>query len=192
MKNKLLVGISGSFCNHERVLNELEKLNDEYELSFVFTQNVTTLDTRFSTAKDLMEQCQRLTDMPIITSIVEAEKIGPSNIFDLMVIAPCSANTLSRIVHGAYDCPVALCAKAMVRNQKNVLIGIASNDILGISGVNVMKMINMKNFYVLPFYQDAPELKPNSCTSDFTLLKDALGSAFESKQIQPILREKKI
>ena len=88
MKNKLLVGISGSFCNHERVLNELEKLDDEYELSFVFTQNVTTLDTRFSTAKDLTEQCQRLTDMPIITSIVEAEKIGPSNIFDLMVIAP--------------------------------------------------------------------------------------------------------
>ena len=191
MKNKLLVGISGSFCNHERVLCELKKLYDEYELSFVFTKNVAMLDTRFSSAADLMKKCQALTSHPIITNIVEAEKIGPLNDFDLMAIVPCSANTLSRNVHGAYDCPVALCAKAMVRNQKNVLIGIASNDILGISGVNVMKVINMKHFYILPFYQDACELKPNSCTSDFTQLKAALDLAYKSKQIQPILMEKK-
>lgn len=191
MKKRLLVGITGSFCNHTIVLEKISELLDEFDISFVFTKNVATCDTRFHTAKELKDKCSLLSEYAIITDIVEAEKIGPLNCFDCMAILPCSANSLSRIVQGAYDCPVALCAKAMIRNQKNVVIGISSNDILGISGVNLMKVLNMKHFYVLPFFQDEPILKPNSCTSDFELIKETLDEAIVHHQIQPILREKK-
>lgn len=190
MKTRLLVGICGSFCNHEKVLNEFERLKDEYDYSFVLTHNVATLNTRFGSAEEFKAKCKKLSAHPILTDLVEAEKIGPHNPYDIMVILPCSANTLSNLVHGAYNCPVALCAKAMIRNQKNVVIGISSNDILGISGTNLMKLINMKYFYTLPIYQDDPIVKPNSCTSDLSLLHETLQTALKNRQIQPILKEK--
>lgn len=191
MKNKLLVGITGSFCNHKIVLQQLSEIRNDYEISFVFTKNVSTLDTRFSSAIDLKKECEKITSEPIIQTICDAEKIGPNNEYDMMAILPCTANSLSRLVHGAYDCPVSLCAKAMIRNNKNVLIGISSNDILGISGVNLMKAMNMKNIYVLPFYQDDPLHKSNSCTSMYSELENALKNMILNKQIQPIIREKK-
>ena len=190
MKTKLLVGITGSFCNHEKVFHELCKICNDYEIDFVFTKNVVNLDTRFYKASEFYQLCS-LISKNIIIDLVEAEKIGPSNPYDLMVIVPCTANTLSRIVHGGYDCPVALCAKAMIRNQKNVLIGVSSNDILGISGVNLMQCLNMKYFYFIPFYQDDCHMKPRSCTCDISLLKDSIDQALNNEQIQPILREKK-
>lgn len=191
MKDKLLVGITGSFCNHEKVLNELVKLKDYYEMTFVLTKNVSECDTRFAPSSEIKRRCHELSKHPIILNIVEAEKIGPLNCYDLMIVVPCSANSLSRIVHGAYDCPVSLCVKAMVRNQKNVVIGISSNDVLGISGVNYMKCINMKYFYSLPIYQDDPINKPNSCTSCYELIQETLELAKKNQQIQPMLREKK-
>lgn len=191
MKDKLLVGITGSFCNHEKVFHELEKLKDEYELTFVLTKNVSTRDTRFGLASELLKRCQQLSNNNIILNIVEAEKIGPLNYYDLMIVVPCSANSLSRIVHGAYDCPVSLCVKAMIRNKKKVIIGLSSNDVLGISGVNFMKCLNMKYFFSLPIYQDDPINKPNSCTSSYELIQETLSLAKKNIQIQPVLREKK-
>ncbi|MGN1343634.1 MAG: dipicolinate synthase subunit B [Traorella sp.] len=191
MKTKLLVGISGSFCNHERVLEELMKLKDDYDITFVFTKNVSTLDTRFFSAIDLEKKCREISSSNIIVDLNEAEKVGPSSYFDIMAIIPCTAHTLFKLVYGAYDCPVALCAKAMVRNLKNIVIGISSNDILGVSGVNLMKCINMKHFYVLPFFQDDPIIKQKSVTSDFSLLSETLIKALNNQQIQPILKEKK-
>lgn len=192
MKKKLLIGVSGSFCNHALVLSVLKEMIDEYELSFVFTKNVSELDTRFHTALEFHHECALLTNEKIIQTIVEAEKIGPLNQYDLMAILPCTANLLSRLVHARYDCPVALCAKAMIRNQKNVVIGISSNDCLGLSGENLMKAMNMKHFYLVPFFQDDPLHKPNSCMSDYTLVQETIENAFNQKQIQPVIREKKI
>ena len=191
MKDKLLVGVTGSFCNHEKVFKELEKLKKNYELTFVLTKNVSTRDTRFGLASELLKRCQQLSNNPIILNIVEAEKIGPLDYYDLMIVVPCSANSLSRIVHGAYDCPVSLCVKAMVRNKKKIIIGLSSNDVLGISGVNFMKCLNMKYFFSLPIYQDDPVNKPNSCTSCYELIEETLSLAKKNLQIQPVLREKK-
>lgn len=192
MKKKLLIGVSGSFCNHAVVLSVLKEMINEYELSFVFTKNVSELDTRFHTALEFNHECALLTNEKIIQNIVDAEKIGPLNQYDLMAILPCTANLLSRLVHASYDCPVALCAKAMIRNQKNVVIGISSNDCLGLSGENLMKAMNMKHFYLVPFFQDDPIHKPNSCMSDYTLVKETIENALNQKQIQPVIREKKI
>lgn len=191
MKSKLLIGITGSFCNHQRVLYEISKLVDDYDITFVFTKNVLAYDTRYSSVLDLLDECRKISSQPFICNIVEAEKVGPNDLYDLMAIIPCSANSLSRLVHGAYDCPVTLCAKAMIRNNKNIIVGVSSNDILGISGENFMKLINMKHFYVLPIYQDDYVLKPKSCTSYYELLDETLQLAKQSIQIQPILREKK-
>lgn len=189
MKIRVLVGISGSFCNLDKVFCELEKLNDDFIFDFVLTKNVATLDTRYSKASDILKRCMNNSSSKPILSIIEAEKIGPENKYDVMIIVPCSANMLSRIVSGAYDCPVALCAKAMIRNSKNIIIGISSNDILGISGVNLMRYINMKHFYILPIYQDDPISKPNSCTSDYSYIKESIYKALMNIQIQPILKE---
>lgn len=190
MANKqLLIGITGSFCNHHRVLEIVEGLKDEYDLTFVLTKNVSTLSTRFFQCDEFIHECERISEKKCITTLVEAEKVGPNHCFDLMLIAPCSANSLARFVHGLYDCPVALCAKAMIRNQKNVVFGIASNDILGVSGVNVMKAMNMKHCFFIPFAQDMPFFKPNSCVSCFELTRLTCQKALEGEQIQPVLRE---
>lgn len=189
MANKrLLVGMTGSFCNHQRVLDVVEGLKDEYDITFVLTHNVSTLSTRFFEVQDLIAECERISGKSCMTTLTKAELVGPKNAYDMMLIAPCSAHSLARFVHGLYDCPVALCAKAMIRNQKNIVFGIASNDILGISGVNVMQAMNMKHCFFIPFAQDMPIIKPRSCVACFELTRATLEQAMNGKQIQPVLR----
>lgn len=187
---RLLVGICGSFCNHQAVLEVCSKLSKTMEIQFVLTQNVSTTTTRFYTKEALIEACQSISQLPLITTLVEAEWIGPHNDHDIMLIAPATANQISRLANGAYDCPVALAAKAMIRNQKNVVIALASNDILGISGQNVWQLYNSKNFYFVPFAQDDYQTKPNSCVACFDLIEESIHEALQNKQIQPLLKEK--
>lgn len=189
VNKRLLVGITGSFCNHKRVLKMVETLKDEYDITFVLTHNVSTCSTRFFKAEELIKECERVSEKTCITTLVEAELVGPQDCFDVMLVAPCSANSLARFVHGLYDCPVALCAKAMIRNQKNIVFGIASNDILGISGINVMQAMNMKHCFFIPFAQDMPLVKPKSCVACFERTKETLAYAIAGQQLQPVLRE---
>lgn len=189
---KLLWGICGSFCNHPTILQLLKKLTSEYDLDlqFVISEKCSQCDTRFGTSEQLIQSLEFISHKKVFTSIVQAETVGPYSDFDAFVIAPCTASCLSRLAHGLYDHSVALCAKAMLRNQKPVILAIASNDILSTSSVNLFQLFQHKDIYVVPFYQDDPIRKPNSCISDFSLIYDTLYKAIEGQQIQPILIQK--
>ena len=152
MENKrILFGICGSFCNHAAVLEQLTALCERNDVTAVVSENVYTCSTRFFDKDVFLGKVKDVTKHDIIHTIVEAEKVGPANAYDIMVIAPMTATVAAKMAHGIYDHPVTLSAKAMIRNQRNIVFGIATNDGLGISGVNIFSLINMKHFYIIPF-----------------------------------------
>lgn len=187
MENKkILFGISGSFCNHENILKELSTLCKNNDVKVVVSENVYQCSTRFFKNTDFLDALKQLTGKEVMHTIVEAETVGPSNEYDLMVIAPMTASLCSRIRNGLYDHPVALAAKAMIRNQKNIVLGVASNDVLGASSSNFFSLIDRKYIYIIPFYQDAPENKPYSIVSCWNLLEKTCEMALNNEQIQPL------
>lgn len=191
MKNKkILFGICGSFCNHAYIVDEIKKLVISNEVQVVVSENVYKMDTRFHNAKEFIDQLAIITQNEVWHTLSEAERVGPMNVFDIYVIAPMTSNMLSKLRNGIYDSPITLAAKAMLRNDKKVIIGVASNDLLGISGSNLLALLNYKNIYSLPFYQDNPYLKPNSLISEWTLLEDTLDYAILSQQIQPLILQR--
>lgn len=188
MKNKrILFGICGSFCNHAKILKQLETLCKENDVQIVVSENVYACDTRFFKAEEFMNRLVELSGHNVIHTIVEAEKVGPCNCYDLMVIAPMSATVCGKLVHGIYDHPVTLAAKAMLRNKKNIVFGIATNDGLGISGANIFTLLNYRNFYAIPFRQDAPLQKERSIVAEWELLTETCEKALLHEQIEPIL-----
>ena len=161
MENKhILIGISGSFCNHENVLKQFQALSKKNKLTFVVSESVYYTTTRFFERNAFITKLEEISATPIIHTLVEAEKIGPMNPYDLMLVAPCTATQCAKFVHGIYDSPLTLAMKAMIRNQKNIVIGFSSNDALGISGENLFRLFSMKHLYVMPIAQDAPDKKP--------------------------------
>lgn len=186
---RILVGISGSFCNHANVLQQLAHLAKSNTLTFVVTENVYQCSTRFFTRNEFITKLEELSSEPIIHTIVEAEKVGPQNCYDIMLVAPCTATQCAKFVHGIYDNPLTLAMKAMIRNQKNVVIGFASNDALGISGVNLFRLFSLKYIYVVPIAQDAPMKKAMSVVARWELMEATLEKALHNQQLQPILRE---
>lgn len=191
MKNKkILFGISASFCNHHHVLTEISKLNQNNFIQIVLTYNTATCSTRYGICDEFIEKLEQLSGNKVIQDIIEAEKIGPQNLFDIMIIAPLSANSCSRLYYGAYDCPVALAAKAMIRNGKNIVIAPASNDFLGISAKNLFGLLATKNYFCVPFSQDDAINKPNSIVAHWDLIEESADCAYSGRQLQPLLREK--
>lgn len=188
-KQRILVGISGSFCNHRAVLAQLQHLAQHNSLTFVLSENVYENSTRFFAREDWLKELAAITSQPIIHTLVEAEKIGPANAYDLMLAAPCTATQCAKFVHGIYDDPMTLAMKAMIRNQKNIVIGFASNDALGISGGNLFRLCAMKYIYVIPFAQDAPFQKPWSVVALWDQCEATIAKALDNEQLQPILRE---
>lgn len=192
MENKrILFGICGSFCNHAAVLEQLTSLCERNDVTAVVSEAVYNNSTRFFKREEFLGKLRNATKHEIIHTIVEAEKVGPSNAYDIMVIAPMTATVAAKMAHGIYDHPVTLSAKAMIRNQKTIVFGIATNDGLGISAPNIFSLICMKHFYVIPFRQDAPFSKAGSIISDWTLLEKTMDQAIDERQIQPILLEAK-
>ena len=189
---KILWGICGSFCNHQAILNLLETNEKikEFDIQFVISENCAECDTRFMESSQLIQRLESISGKKVFTSIVQAETVGPYADYELFVIAPCTASTLSHLANGCYDHSVALCAKAMLRNQKPVVLAIASNDILSASSVNLFTLLQRKLIYVVPFYQDGIRSKPYSCISEFSLIYETIMYALKGKQIQPLLHQK--
>ena len=184
---RILFGICGSFCNHAKVLDEIKSLCECNDVQFVVSENVFSTDTRFFKAEEFLNQLQQLSTHPILHTIQKAEQIGPRKYFDLMVIAPMTASVASKIANGDDDHPVTLAAKAMLRNKKNIVFGIATNDGLGSSAKNIFSLLNYRNFYAIPFRQDAPFEKERSIVAEWSLIEETCQKALENEQIQPIL-----
>lgn len=144
-------------------------------------------DTRFGTASHFNTQIANICGNSIIKTVQEAEPIGPKNMLDLLVVLPCTGNSLAKIANGIADTAVTMAVKAHLRNQKPVLIAVSTNDGLGTAAKNIGTLLNYKNLYFLPFSQDDYIKKPNSLVADFEKLPEAAIAALEGKQLQPVL-----
>ena len=178
----------GSFCTHQEVMQAVEKLCGEYENVIPMVSEICTVtDTRFGTAQDLLAELERLTGNSVITSITGAEPIGPKKLLDVLVVAPCTGNTLGKLANGVTDTAVAMAVKAHLRNDRPVVLGIATNDGLSGSAQNIGTLLARKNYYFVPFGQDDAVGKPCSLIADFTQLSETVAAALEGKQRQPVL-----
>ena len=180
--------LCGSFCTHKQVLEELEKLCKEYETVLPIVSEVCQrTDTRFGTAEDFLAAVERLTGHSAIKSIREAEPIGPKKLLDVLVVAPCTGNTLGKLAGGITDTAVTMAAKAHLRNDRPVVIAVASNDGLSGAARNLGELLVRKNYFFVPFGQDDPERKPCSLMADFSLIGDTVREALAGRQLQPLL-----
>lgn len=187
---KLRIGfaMTGSFCNFEKVLNALEKLaKGNVEIIPIMSDASSTFDTRFGKAKDWKNRVIETTGNEIIKTIVDAEPIGPDLNLDVIVVAPCTGNTVAKLANAITDTPVTMACKAQLRNLKPIVLAIATNDGLGANGKNIGLLLNMKNVYFVPFGQDDIEGKPNSLEANFELIEQTIEKALKGKQIQPVL-----
>lgn len=177
----------GSFCTFSNVFPVMELLSRDYLVTPVFSQAVYSTDSRFGTAKEHIELAEELCGMPPIHTIVQAEPIGPKKLFDILVIAPCTGNTLAKLAHGIADGPVTMAAKSHLRNGRPVLIAVSTNDALGTAAENIGKLMARKHYYFVPFRQDDPGNKPCSMVADFTAIPRALEAALKREQLQPVI-----
>ena len=190
--NNLKIGYAfcGSFCTLKKSVSELKKLKDlGHIITPIMSDIVYNSNTRFYKCEDLRKDVEEICENNIINTIVAAEPIGPKNLFDALIVCPCTGNTLSKICNGITDTSVTMAVKAHLRNKKPVILAIATNDALGACAKNIGMLLNTKNIYFVPFEQDDPEGKNNSLISDFTLLDDTLNLALQGQQIQPIIKK---
>lgn len=189
---KIGIGITGSFCSLKSCLLFLKELKSYPVDLYVFvSEKVFKEDTRFFKANQFIEQVEKIIDKKVITDVVEAEEFGPQLPLDMMVVYPCSANTLAKLVHGINDNAVTMAVKSTLRNQKNIVLGLCSNDLLSTSGMNMMKMLNTKHFYLVPMFQDDIFKKPNSLIARNDLIIQTMINALIDKQLQPLFLLKK-
>ena len=188
--NRKTIGLAmcGSFCTFARVLDAFSALDrEQYDLVPIQSQAAYSTDTRFGAAADFRARLEALCGRPIIHTIEEAEPIGPKKLLDVLVIAPCTGNTLAKLAHGITDTTVTMAAKSHLRCGRPVVITFSTNDGLSASAKNIGELLNRKHYYFVPFGQDDPEKKPTSLAADFELIGKTVEAALEEKQLQPLL-----
>lgn len=184
-------GLTGSHCTYDEVMPEIEKLVKEgADVLPVVSNTVKTTTTRFGKGEDWIKRVEEITGNKVIDSIVAAEPLGPKIPLDCMIIAPFTGNSMSKFANAMTDSPVLMAAKATLRNLNPVVLGISTNDALGLNGVNLMRLMATKNIYFIPYGQDAPLKKPNSMVARMGMLQDTVLAAMEGKQLQPVIIEK--
>ena len=180
--------MTGSFCTFKEVFAVWRQLrNAGAELVPIMSFNACSLDNRFYSAKEAVEIFEEICGAKILNRIEQVEPIGPKKLLDLLIVAPCTGNTIAKIVSGITDTPVALAVKSHLRNGRPVLIAVSTNDALSGSAQNIGKLLNTRNIYFAPFRQDDPANKPTSCVAKFEMLPASAKAALEGRQIQPIL-----
>lgn len=185
---KIGVVITGSFCTFEKlwgILEELVKIGAE--VVPIFSDNAATFVSRFGKGEDFVKRAEEITGKKAIRTIAQAEQIGTKNMFELLVVAPCTGNTLGKMANGITDTPALMAIKAHLRNEKPVVISISTNDALGLNMKNIGVLMSAKHIYFVPFGQDDYEKKVNSLVAHIDLLIPTLENALIGKQIQPVI-----
>lgn len=181
--------ITGSFCTFDKITLAIQKLVDDgAHVIPIFSEHAQTLDTRFGQADEFVKQIEKITGHDAIRTIAEAEPIGPKDYLDVLVIAPCTGNTMAKLCNGITDTPVLMAAKAHLRNEKPLVISMSTNDALGMNLKNIGMLMNMKNIYFVPFGQDNHVKKPNSMIAHVELLGETIEEALKGRQLQPLVR----
>lgn len=178
----------GSFCTHASAIEALEQVKAEYpDVTPIVSEVSAQLDTRFGCAHDFLREVERICDKRVISTIQGAEPIGPKGLLDVLVILPCTGNTLAKLAAGVADSTVTLAAKAHLRNARPLVLGVSTNDGLAAAARNIGELMCRKNVYFVPFRQDDPQGKPTSLVARFDLVNATIAQALEGRQIQPVL-----
>ncbi|MBQ1967943.1 MAG: dipicolinate synthase subunit B [Clostridia bacterium] len=179
--------LTGSFCTFERSLKQMEYLVSKgVEVCPIMSFNAKNTDTRFGNGEDFCRRIKEITGNEVIDSLVTAEPVGPKKMFDLLIVSPCTGTTLAKLSKGIYDTPVTLAVKSHLRNSRNVLLGVSTNDALSNSAESIGKLFSRKHFYFIPMGQDDYKNKPFSLVCDFERTYEAAISALQNEQIQPL------
>ena len=189
-RNTLRVGFAfcGSFCTLSRAMGALEQVKAAFgDVTPIVSETTAATDTRFGPAHEFLREMERICDRRVIQTIPAAEPIGPKQLLDVLIIAPCTGNTLSKLASGTADTSVTMAAKAHLRNGRPLVLAVSTNDGLGAAARNIGELFCRKQVYFVPFRQDDPEGKPTSLVADFDLVADTVRSAMEGRQIQPVL-----
>ncbi len=186
-KQRLGFAICGSFCTHAEILPIIEDLCSRYEVYPILSEYSSETDTRFGRAKEFRETLEALCGRGVLCSIKATEPLGPQKLLDLLVIAPCTGNTLAKLANGIADSAVTMAAKAHLRNGRPVLLGISTNDGLSTAARNIGELLCRKHYFFVPFGQDDPIEKPCSLVADMTKIPAAALAASEGIQLQPML-----
>ena len=191
MENKKRLGLAlcGSYCTYEKLFKAAEKLAETYDLIPIMSENAAETDTRFGTATEHIKRLMLLSGKRVVTTIAEAEPLGPASPMDALLIAPCTGNTLAKLAHGITDTSVTMAAKAHLRNGRPLIIALSTNDGLSGSAENIARLLNRKHVFFVPSRQDDPIKKPRSLQADLGLLGETVHSALQGRQLQPILKE---
>ncbi|MBR5543419.1 MAG: dipicolinate synthase subunit B [Oscillospiraceae bacterium] len=189
MENKAVgFALCGSFCTFSKVLPEIEKLTlSGYDVFPIMSHAAFTTDTRFGKAEDFISKIENICNKKVISTIYEAEPIGPKKLLDALIIAPCTGNTIAKLACGICDTSVTMAAKAHLRNARPLIIAVSTNDGLGMNMKNIGTLSAVKNIFFVPYGQDDCRGKPNSLVADMTKIPETLESALSKSQIQPVL-----
>lgn len=179
--------VCGSFCTFHQIFPVMEQLAQEHQIIPIFSFAAASIDTRFGTAMSHLGRAEAICGRKPILTIAEAEPIGPKKMLDALIIAPCTGNTLAKLAHSIADTPVTMAAKSHLRNGRPLVISVSTNDALAGAAENIGKLLARKNYYFVPFGQDAPDQKPTSMVANFDLIPQTLHNAMAGIQLQPIL-----
>lgn len=178
---------TGSFCTIADSIYALKRLVDKgYDVIPIMSENAYATDTRFAKAGEVREQIYEITGREVVHTIVDAEPLGPKMRLDAMIISPCTGNTLAKIANGITDTAVCMAAKAHLRNNKPLIIALASNDALSANLKNIATLLSRKNVFFVPLKQDDPLNKPHSLVADFELIEQSLDNAIIGRQINKL------
>ena len=186
-KKRLGLALCGSYCTYEKLFQHAPALAEKYELVPIMSDTAAETDTRFGSAAEHIKKLMLLTGKKVVSTIAEAEPLGPAQPMAALLIAPCTGNTLAKLSHGITDSAVTMAAKAHLRNGRPVVIALSTNDGLSGSAENIARLLNRKNIYFVPFGQDDPIKKPSSLQADFSLLGETVEAALQGRQLQPLL-----
>lgn len=179
--------VCGSFCTIDKTLEQMRILSEEYDILPVVSEIVQTTDTRFGKAEDILKKIEEICSRKIISSVNDAEPIGPKNLTDIMIIAPATGNTMAKLAYGIVDTTVTMAAKSHLRNLRPLIIAPSTNDALGNAAKNIGTLLNFRNYYFVPFSQDNPTKKPRSMVADFGKIPQTIEYALRREQLQPIV-----
>lgn len=178
----------GSFCTYDQVMPALERAKARYgDVTPIISEKSADTDSRFGPAHEFIREMERICDKRVIDTIPKAEPIGPKKLLDVLVIAPCTGSTLSRLANGMSDTSVTMAAKAMWRNGRPVVVAVSTNDGLAGSAKNIAALMDKKHVFFVPYRQDDPVGKPTSLVADFTKINDTVDAALQGRQLQPLL-----
>lgn len=180
--------MTGSFCTFKSTIPQIKKIIEQKaEVVPIMSFNAYNLDTKFGKAQDFITEIEDITKKKIIHTIPDAEPIGPKNMTDIMIIAPCTGNTIAKLVNGITDTPATMAAKSHLRNNNPLVIAVSTNDGLSGNASNIGILLNRTNYFFVPLRQDNPITKPRSLVFDVTYIIKTLETALDREQIQPIL-----